>query len=71
MQKVAVGSVCHPRSPQQSPLWQLLYDHYHDFEMHYDERSVRCFGYPRRVVGDVITDYHYCPVKKSRNDVSC
>jgi Transposase zinc-binding domain len=60
MQTVGTSSVYHPRKPQQSPLWQLLNEHFHDFELNYDERCVRRCGYPRQVVSDVVTDFLDC-----------
>lgn len=60
MQDVGSAAVYHPRKPQQSPLWQLLNDHYYDFELNYDERCVQQYGYPRRVVSDVVCDYLKC-----------
>ncbi len=46
MQAVGASSVYHPRQPQKLPLWQLLNDHFHDFELNYDARCVRRYGYP-------------------------
>jgi len=60
MQNVGTSAVYHPRKPHQSPLWQLLNDHYRDFELNYDELRVRLYGYPRNVVSDVVTDYLKC-----------
>jgi hypothetical protein len=60
MQSVGTPAVYHPRKPRQSPLWQLLNDHYHDFELNYDERRVCQYGYPRRVVSEVVYDYLKC-----------
>ena len=37
MQNIGIAAVYHPRRPQQSPLWKMLNDHYHDFELNYDE----------------------------------
>ena len=48
MQGVGNAAVYHPRNPQQSPLWQLLCDHYFDFGLNYDEHYVRKYGYPRK-----------------------
>ena len=60
MQNIGTVAVYHPRNPQQSPLWKMLNDHYHDFGLNYDESFVRQFGYPRRVVSDVVNDYLKC-----------
>lgn len=60
MQVVGSSAVYHPRIPHQSPLWQLLDDHFSEFELHYDEYCVRRYGYPRQVVGDVVADYLKC-----------
>lgn len=57
MQQVANSQVYHPRQPLQFPLWQLLNNHLNDFELNYDERCVRLYGYPRQVVRDVVADY--------------
>lgn len=48
MQIVGTSSVYPPRQPQQSPLWQLIYEHFHDFELNFDARCVRRYGYLRR-----------------------
>ena len=48
MQAVGTSSIYHPRQPQQSQLWQLLNDHYLDFELNYDEQCVGRCGYPRQ-----------------------
>jgi hypothetical protein len=60
MQGVGSAAVYHPRKPQQSPLWQLLNDHYFDFELNYEEHCVSKYGYPRKVVSDVVYDYLKC-----------
>lgn len=60
MQAVDPSSVYHPRQPQQAPLWQLLNEDFHDFELNYDERCVRKYGYPRQVVSDVVTGFLDC-----------
>lgn len=52
--------VYHPRKPNQSPLWRLLDDHYHDFERHYDDSCIRRYGYPRPVVSEVVEGYLKC-----------
>jgi hypothetical protein len=57
---LVASSVYHPRDPHQSPLWQLLNDHYQDFELHYDDHCVRFYGYHRPVVRDVVEAYHQC-----------
>ena len=38
----------------------MLNDHYHDFELNYDESSVRQYGYPRRAVSDGVNDHLMC-----------
>ena len=57
MQDVGTAAVYHPRKPQASPLWQLLNDHYFDFELNYDEQRVRKYAYPRKLVSCMVYAY--------------
>lgn len=60
MQDIGTAAIYHPKNPQQSPLWKMLNDHYHDFELNYDESCACRYGYPRRVVSSVVYDYLKC-----------
>lgn len=54
------ASVYHPRQPQQSPLWTLLDSHYDTFELNYEQRFLKKYGYRRVVIADVVRDYLKC-----------
>ncbi len=45
MQGAGAAAVYHPRNSQQSPLWTLLNEHAHDYELNYDELCMHQYGY--------------------------
>ena len=38
------SGIYHPRNPTASPLWNLLNNHYDDFEKHYEEKYEKKYG---------------------------
>jgi len=54
------SGIYHPRNPTDSPLWNLLNNHYDDFEKHYEEKYEKKYGYFRPVINEVVTEYLKC-----------
>ena len=54
------SGIYHPRDPTDSPLWNLLNNHYDDFEKHYEEKYEKKYGYLRPVISEVVTEYLKC-----------
>ena len=54
------SGIYHPRDPTDSPLWNLLNNHYDDFEKHYEEKYEKKYGYFRPVISEVVTEYLKC-----------
>ena len=52
--------VYHPRTPQGSPLWQLLHQHFGLFELRYDERFSCEYGFYRPIISHVVCNYLEC-----------
>lgn len=50
----------HPRTPQESPLWNLLDKHFDEFTHTYNERFAKDYGFFRPVVSEVVHDYLKC-----------
>ncbi|MEA1897405.1 MAG: transposase zinc-binding domain-containing protein [Bacteroidota bacterium] len=50
----------HPRNPKESPLWNLLNNHYENFERNYQERFEKEYGFFRPVISEVVHDYLKC-----------
>jgi len=53
-------AVYHPRNPKESPLWNLLNNHYEDFERNYPQRFEKEYGFFRPVISEVVYDYLKC-----------
>jgi hypothetical protein len=49
-----------PRTPQQSPYYQCVEDHFETFEQVYDEQFNRRYGFFRSYVKEVIYRYLDC-----------
>ena len=49
-----------PRSPQKSPFYQCIADHFEEFIQVYDERYEREYGFWRPVIAEVIQKYLEC-----------
>jgi hypothetical protein len=52
--------VYHPREPTDSPLWNMVHNHYEDFKAHYDENCEKRYGFFRPVVDEVVEEYLKC-----------
>lgn len=48
------------RKPRDSPLWQLLDDHFDEFEDRYDDLFSRKYGFYRPVVSHIARKYLEC-----------
>lgn len=59
-QWVEHAAVYHPRNPQESPLGNLLNNHYENFEQHYQQRFEKEYGFFRPVISEVVHDYLKC-----------
>ena len=55
-----IKGVYHPRDPTESPLWNLLNNHYESFEKNYEEKFKKKYGYFRPVIKDVVEEYLRC-----------
>ena len=55
-----VSGVYHPRDPTASPLWNLLNNHFDDFEESYEQKYERKYGYFRPVIKEVVEEYLQC-----------
>jgi len=49
-----------PRSPQKTPFYQCIADHFEEFVQVYDERYEREYGFWRPVIAEVIEKYLEC-----------
>jgi hypothetical protein len=56
----AASGIYHPRNPTDSPLWNVLNNHYDDFEKHYEEKYEKKYGYFRPVIKKVVEEYLKC-----------
>ena len=56
-----------PRSPQKSPFYQCIADHFEEFEQVNDERFEREYGFWRLVISEVIQKYLECGYDYDRN----
>jgi len=66
------SGIYHPRNPTDSPLWNLLNNHYNVFEKHYEEKFEKKYGYFRPVISEVVTEYLKCgDLKKGFARVRC
>ena len=50
----------YPRRPQESPLWQLLNEHFHHFVAEYEDRFRKAYGFFRQVISDVVQKFLQC-----------
>ncbi|MEA3347608.1 MAG: hypothetical protein U9Q39_00970 [Pseudomonadota bacterium] len=48
------------RKPKASPLWCLIDQHFTEFEEVYDDRFADKYGYLRRVILEVVDNFHFC-----------
>jgi hypothetical protein len=48
------------RKPRESPLWQLLNDHFDEFEYRYDDLFSREYGFFRPVISHIVRNYLEC-----------
>jgi len=49
-----------PRSPQKSPFYQCIADHFEEFAQVYDDRYEREYGFWRPVIAEVIEKFLEC-----------
>ena len=56
----AASGIYHPRNPTDSSLWNVLNNHYDDFEKHYEEKYEKKYGYFRPVIKKVVEEYLKC-----------
>jgi len=54
------AAVYHPRKPRNSPLWQLLNEHFHHFVSEYEDRFQKAYGFFRQVISDVVQNFLQC-----------
>ena len=59
-QWVEHAAVYHPRNPKESVLWNLLNNHYENFERNYQQRFEKEYGFFRPVISEVVHDYLKC-----------
>ena len=60
------------RKPKDTPLWRLIDRHFADFEQHYEQRFADKYGYLRRVIPDVVSNYHaYGDLKQGFARIRC
>ncbi len=50
----------HPRTPEDSPLWHLLSEHFAQFVLNYDTQFTKEYGFYRPVITEVVNDYLKC-----------
>ncbi len=53
-------AVYHPRNPKDSALWNLLDQHYENFELNYHERFEKEYGFFRSIISEVVHAYLKC-----------
>lgn len=54
------AQVYRQRKPRESPLWQLLYVHFDEFEKRYDELFYKKYGFYRPVISHVVRKFLEC-----------
>ena len=54
------ATVYHPRKPKESPLWNLLNDHFDNFKRNYSEWFEKEYGFFRLVISEVVRDFLKC-----------
>ncbi len=53
-----VVAVYQPRKPQESPLWQLLNEHFHHFVSEYENSFQKAYGLFRKVVSEYLLTWY-------------
>ena len=54
------AAVYQQRKPQESPLWQLLNEHFHHFISEYENHFQKAHGFFRQIISDVVQNFLQC-----------